>query len=93
MGPAYGSCRGAWQVTKGSPQIVVAVIEPNFDFTHPDLEGQLLELWDATEGETDGRDEKEIALSDLRIAIICDNFAVNPKVCSMMKQMHKRLMS
>ncbi|MBH06610.1 MAG: hypothetical protein CMJ20_09835 [Phycisphaeraceae bacterium] len=40
----------AWKIEKGSPEIVVAVIEGGFDLHHPDLEGQCLEPYDATGG-------------------------------------------
>ena len=36
----------AWEVTRGSPDVVVAVIEKGFDVGHPDLEGQFLPGWD-----------------------------------------------
>lgn len=32
----------AWQLTKGSPDVLIAVIDNGFDFFHPDLAGQLV---------------------------------------------------
>ena len=37
---------GAWEITRGSPDVVVAVLEKGFDVGHPDLEGQFLPGWD-----------------------------------------------
>lgn len=31
----------AWEITKGSPTVVIGVVDTGFDFFHPDLEGQL----------------------------------------------------
>lgn len=39
----------AWEIHTGSPEVVVAVIEPGIDVNHPDLQGQLLsgrDVWD-----------------------------------------------
>ncbi len=36
----------AWEITRGSPDVVVAIIEKGFDVGHPDLEGQFLPGWD-----------------------------------------------
>ena len=39
----------AWETTRGSPDVVVAVIEKGIDVGHPDLEGQILPGWDLWE--------------------------------------------
>ena len=36
----------AWEVTRGNPNVVVAIIEQGFDVNHPDLQGQFLPGWD-----------------------------------------------
>lgn len=36
----------AWELTRGSPDVVVAVIEKGIDVEHPDLSGQFLPGWD-----------------------------------------------
>ena len=36
----------AWEITRGSPDVMVAVIEKGIDVTHPDLAGQFLPGWD-----------------------------------------------
>ena len=36
----------AWDIHTGSPDIVIAVIEPGIGVNHPDLEDQLLKGWD-----------------------------------------------
>ena len=36
----------AWEITRGSPEVVVAVIEKGIDVGHPDLAGQFLPGWD-----------------------------------------------
>ena len=40
------SAPAAWEVTRGSPDVVVAIIEKGFDVNHPDLQGQFLPGWD-----------------------------------------------
>ena len=36
----------AWEKTRGSPDVVVAIIEKGIDVAHPDLAGQFLPGWD-----------------------------------------------
>lgn len=36
----------AWEITRGSPDVVVAIIEKGIDVAHPDLAGQFLPGWD-----------------------------------------------
>ncbi len=36
----------AWEIHTGSPDVVIAVIEPGIGINHPDLDGQLLKGWD-----------------------------------------------
>ena len=36
----------AWEIHTGSPDVVIAVIEPGIGVDHPDLDGQLLKGWD-----------------------------------------------
>jgi hypothetical protein len=45
--------RSAWAATKGSRQIVVAVLDDGFDLTHPDLQGQgkIVAAIDYTDGD------------------------------------------
>ena len=44
----------AWAITKGSPNIKIAVIDDGVDLTHPDLQGNLLPGYDATGRNTAG---------------------------------------
>ena len=41
----------AWTITKGSPNIKVAIIGGGIDSTHPDLQGNILTAYDATLGD------------------------------------------
>ncbi len=48
--------REAWEVTRGEPEVVVAVIDTGIDPNHPDLDGA---LWTNPDETTDGRDEDD----------------------------------
>ncbi len=45
--------RGAWAVTRGSPQVTVAIIDSGIDLAHPDLTGA---FWQNPGEQVDGRD-------------------------------------
>jgi subtilisin family serine protease len=36
----------AWEITQGSADVVIAILEQGFDVEHPDLKGQFLPGWD-----------------------------------------------
>lgn len=36
---------GAWQISKGNPDIIVAVVDNGFDSTHPEFEGRISETY------------------------------------------------
>jgi subtilisin family serine protease len=39
-------CEQAWDLTKGSPEVVVAIVDTGIDKEHPDLKGKLLSGYD-----------------------------------------------
>jgi thermitase len=47
----------AWDVTKGSSRIVVAVIDTGVDAKHPDLRGALIPGWDFVNNDSDPSDD------------------------------------
>jgi subtilisin family serine protease len=50
--PAHVSASGAWEVTRGSAQLPVGVIDSGIDATHPDLVGKVQPGFDAYSGQT-----------------------------------------
>ena len=47
-GRAITGVERLWDVQRGSPDVIVAVIDSGVDARHPELEGQLLPGWDVT---------------------------------------------
>ena len=47
----------AWKVTRGTAEIVVAVLDTGVDRSHPDLQGALVEGWDAVNEDADPSDD------------------------------------
>jgi thermitase len=43
----------AWQITRGSPDVVVAILDTGIDLAHPDLVGRLLPGFDFVNGDAD----------------------------------------
>ena len=56
-GPDAIGARGAWALTRGRAEIVVAVIDSGVDVGHPDLAGRLIRGTDTGSGDRDPSDE------------------------------------
>ncbi len=47
----------AWDLTRGNPNLLVAVLDTGADFTHPDLAGKLVPGWDFVNNDPDPADD------------------------------------
>lgn len=47
----------AWDLTTGSPDVIVAIVDTGVDLSHPDLLGKLVPGFDAVEGDGDPSDD------------------------------------
>ncbi len=43
----------AWDITKGNPDIVIAVIDNGFDLTHPEFKGKIIQPWNVFKSSAD----------------------------------------
>ncbi len=55
--PDVIGARSAWALTRGRPEIVVAVVDTGADLTHPDLAGRLVVGTDIGDGDSNPTDE------------------------------------
>ncbi len=58
-GPDAIGARGAWALTRGRTEIVVAVVDSGVDLGHPDLKGRLIPGIDVGSGDSDPTDESD----------------------------------
>ena len=47
---------GAWDITTGSSQTIIAIIDTGIDRNHPDLQGRIIEGYDFVDGDADPED-------------------------------------
>jgi len=57
-GPLVVDAPSAWDTARGSPSIIVAVLDTGVDATHPDLEASLVPGYDFVNGDADPADDE-----------------------------------
>lgn len=56
LGLQWMGAEQAWDITTGSPSLLIAVLDSGVDFTHPDLRGRLVAGWDFWDNDADPTD-------------------------------------
>jgi subtilisin family serine protease len=57
-GPVAVAAPEAWSLAKGTPDVVVAVLDTGIDSNHPDLAGSLIAGYDVVNGDADAADDQ-----------------------------------
>jgi subtilisin family serine protease len=57
-GPRRVRAQKAWDATRGSPSVVVAVVDTGVDYAHPDLQGLFVDGYDFVNQDADPRDDQ-----------------------------------
>lgn len=56
-GPVKMACPAGWDLTKGDPSIIVAIVDTGIDFNHPDLAGKVVQGYDFVNNDTSAMDD------------------------------------
>ena len=62
--------KGAWEISQGDPEVVIAVVDSGFDVKHPELRGKIKGIWNSATRKSEQVGDEKLRLHGTHVAAL-----------------------